>query len=218
MMALLERAARAPYSIWGLVLAGFIMTGLLGQIVLERISILASGTEIKLATQPVDPRDIFRGEYVILTYEISQLAINDLAGEADSFAEGDEIYVTVKEAASGLWEPLAIASGMPEPSAGHVALRGQIVSLYGEPTAPVQTRAGGTTQRPDREPCPDCRTARVVYGIESYFVPEGQGPELERIRDEGDVTIVAAVAENGTAAIKGIILDGGDPVYLEPLL
>jgi uncharacterized membrane-anchored protein len=57
----------------------------------------------------------------------------------------------------------------------------------------------------------------VDYGIDQYFVPEGTGPALEADRNEGKVSVLVAVAENGNAAIKGIVLNGGDPVYLEPL-
>ena len=36
---------------------------------------LAFGDEIKLRAQPVDPTDLFRGNYVVLTYEISRLQV-----------------------------------------------------------------------------------------------------------------------------------------------
>ena len=36
---------------------------------------LAFGNEIKLKAQPVDPLDIFRGNYVVLRYDISRLQI-----------------------------------------------------------------------------------------------------------------------------------------------
>jgi uncharacterized membrane-anchored protein len=36
---------------------------------------LAFGQEIKLKAQPVDPLDVFRGNYVVLTYEISNLPV-----------------------------------------------------------------------------------------------------------------------------------------------
>ena len=36
---------------------------------------LAFGSEIKLKAQPVDPLDIFRGNYVVLRYEISRLQV-----------------------------------------------------------------------------------------------------------------------------------------------
>ncbi len=36
---------------------------------------LAFGQEIRLRAQPVDPLDVFRGNYVVLTYEISTLPV-----------------------------------------------------------------------------------------------------------------------------------------------
>jgi uncharacterized membrane-anchored protein len=36
---------------------------------------LAFGEEIRLKAQPVDPLDVFRGNYVVLTYEISTLPV-----------------------------------------------------------------------------------------------------------------------------------------------
>jgi len=36
---------------------------------------LAFGDEIRLRAQPVDPLDVFRGNYVVLTYDISRLQV-----------------------------------------------------------------------------------------------------------------------------------------------
>ena len=38
---------------------------------------LAFGDEIKLKAQPVDPLDVFRGNYVVLSYDISRLQVID---------------------------------------------------------------------------------------------------------------------------------------------
>jgi uncharacterized membrane-anchored protein len=53
-------------------------------------------------------------------------------------------------------------------------------------------------------------------GRRTDFVPEGEGAEIERARDKRRVTIVAAVAPSGRAAIKRLQIDG-KPVYREPL-
>ena len=42
---------------------------------------LAFGEEIRLQAQPIDPIDVFRGNYVVLRYEISSLqAVSEVAG------------------------------------------------------------------------------------------------------------------------------------------
>ncbi len=56
----------------------------------------------------------------------------------------------------------------------------------------------------------------ISYGIERYFVPEGEGREIESARNEGKVAIVAAVTPAGRAAIKRLLVDGR-LVYNEPL-
>jgi uncharacterized membrane-anchored protein len=207
LMDILTALARAPYRIWGLVLAGVLMTALLAQIVAERITILTDGTEIRLATAPVDPRDLFRGDYVILTYEITSLDLDRLTDQPDSFAEGDRIYVQLTEGTDDMWMPVSVAHARPEQKQGHVSLLGRVHWVNTRrPTAETE------------EECDPCISARITYGIEQYFVPEGEGRALEDERNAGKVSILVAVAENGNAAIKGLVLDGGDPVYLEPLL
>jgi uncharacterized membrane-anchored protein len=54
----------------------------------------------------------------------------------------------------------------------------------------------------------------VRYGLESYFVPEGEGKIIE-LTDKSRLEIVAAVAPSGQSAIKRLLIDG-KPVYDEP--
>jgi uncharacterized membrane-anchored protein len=58
---------------------------------------LAFGEEIRLRARPVDPLDVFRGNYVVLTYDIStlQLVRGVRRGErvcADLFRTSDDTY------------------------------------------------------------------------------------------------------------------------------
>ena len=48
-------------------------TAALGYMIESRASILRSGRDVLLKTVPVDPRDLLRGDYVILSYDISRL-------------------------------------------------------------------------------------------------------------------------------------------------
>ena len=56
----------------------------------------------------------------------------------------------------------------------------------------------------------------VRYGIESYFVPEGQGRRLEELAREKKLAARIAVDGRGNAAIKGLVIDGVLQ-YEEPL-
>ena len=71
-------------------------------------------------------------------------------------------------------------------------------------------------KEPREAPCPLCGTAQIVYGIESYFVPEGEGREIEKIRDRKALTVDIALADDGEAAIKSLRMNG-TTIYDEPL-
>jgi hypothetical protein len=58
------------------------------------------------------------------------------------------------------------------------------------------------------------RAVAVRYGLESYFVPQGEGKKIEQTR-RALLEVVAAVAPSGQAAIKRLLIDG-QPVYDEP--
>ncbi len=63
---------------WALVL---LQLFLLAGIVAYRQYWLATGERVLLRTEPVDPRDIFRGDYVRLGYGISTLDLDRLEGD-----------------------------------------------------------------------------------------------------------------------------------------
>jgi uncharacterized membrane-anchored protein len=74
---------------------------------------------------------------------------------------------------------------------GHVAIRGEVQGDWG------RWRNGARVPG-----------LNVRYGIESYFVPEGEGLALERPAEGGEVSILVAVDESGAAGIKGVLVDG----------
>ena len=57
----------------GIVASAVLLTGILGWMVVDRVRLLAAGREIVLPIRPVDPRDLFKGDYARLGYEISVL-------------------------------------------------------------------------------------------------------------------------------------------------
>jgi uncharacterized membrane-anchored protein len=68
---------------------------------------LARGTDVTLATAPVDPYDPFRGRYVTLRYEISTLPVS---GQMDA---GDTVYVPLYEQGD-VWTGTRATTTRPE--------------------------------------------------------------------------------------------------------
>jgi uncharacterized membrane-anchored protein len=56
----------------------------------------------------------------------------------------------------------------------------------------------------------------VRYGIENYFVPEGEGRDLERPKPGEKVSTRVAVDRFGNAGIKAVLVNG-QPRYTETL-
>ncbi len=139
---------------------------------------LQTGEEILLKTRPVDPRDLFRGDYVILSYEISRLDLDSLESDTFEFKNNDQVYVTLEKI-----EGYGVAKGVfRQKQSNNLFVKGKVVS--------------------DND-----GVVSIEYGIESYFVPEGDGKEIERARN-GNLDVKVAIDKNGNAGIKSLILDG----------
>ena len=173
-----------------------VLSVVLGYMIVDRTSILNSRDVVTLKVKPVDPQDMFRGDYVILNYDISRLETAALAGD-DNFSEGGLVYVTVTNQ-GGVWTPVAVNRAMPNHDQGAVVLRGTVKSASGaSATAPPELT--------------------VVYGIESFFVPQGQGKKIEDARQKGDLDADIAVDAQGRGAVKALRRDGGETLYVEGL-
>lgn len=174
-----------------------IQTAILGYMIESRASILRSGAELRLRTVPVDPRDLLRGDYVILSYDITTIPAERIVGARPTLAGAATLFVRLVPAEDGFWQ---VAEASFEPLAekdGSVLVRSQPFPFY-----PADGSAPGPL--------------RVDYGIERYYVPEGQGRVLEEARDERSLSVIVRVDKVGRMQIRQIIREG-EPVYDEPL-
>jgi uncharacterized membrane-anchored protein len=185
-----------PYGV-ALAIAFLLQAGLAGWLIADRALLLNNGHEVRLAVVPVDPRDLLRGDYIVLAYDISQLDSAALDGD-DSFDFGDAVYVALARADGGTWKAAAMTHGKP---ATGTWIKGAVSDV----------RAGG-------EGCTEaCKTYGADYAIERFFVPEGTGRELEKLRNDQHLAVDVALGPDGRAALKRLLVDGA-PRYEEPLL
>ena len=178
--------------------AAAIQIALLTMMVIDRIQILREGTEVTLQTRAIDPRDLLRGDYVVLGYDISQLPSGALLNQPAG-ARNPDVFVKLAPNRDGVFEAVSVHTDAVAVTSPEVLLRGRI--LYGA-TCGAKYNAF-------------CDKLTVRYNLERYFVPEGQGKKLEQARNQRKLRVVAAVAPSGRAAIKRLLLDG-EPVYEEP--
>lgn len=140
--------------------AAFAQIIILGGMVALAAKPLYSGQEVRVATLPIDPRSLFRGNYARLNYEFSSLPENALA-EHQHLRSGEPVYVTLVTGAGDLYEYAGVSLNKPESG---VFIRGRLQN------------------RRNRQ--------RVKYGIEAWFAPKQEALRLERELRDGAVAVL----------------------------
>jgi len=194
---LAERFARIPkVALFGA--AALIQVALLAAMVIDRAEILREGTEVTLQTRPVDPRDLLRGDYVVLGYDISQLQAGSLLNQPAG-TRNPTVFVELAPNSDGIYQAVSVHADALAVASPEVLIRGRVIS-------------GATCGSSGHA---FCDKLQVRYNLENYFVPEGEGRKLEQDRNRRKLTVVAAVLPSGRAAIKRLLVDG-EPIYEEP--
>ncbi len=151
----------------------------------SRETIRRYGQQIYLRTAPVDPRDPFRGEFVRLNYPMSTIHERDLRGEVSRHRDekGYPVYALLKAGDQGLYQLDYVTDHKPQ----------QGLFLKGRISPDWRSRGGASVA--------------VKYGIEQYFVEQGQGQLIERRRGARDdlqvpMEVEIVVAADGTAVVR----------------
>ncbi|HWI59998.1 MAG TPA: GDYXXLXY domain-containing protein [Bacillota bacterium] len=146
---------------------------------------LAQGQCILLETQPVDPRDLLRGDYVILNYKISDVPLTEFSPSlAAPPPAGSTVYVALTPR-KDFYTVVRASAEKITPREGEVVLKGRTQTWW---AGPPQSGA---------QP-----TIHVNYGLEQYYVREGTG------NPRGKLTVQVAVPASGQGRIKQVLLDG----------
>lgn len=141
---------------------------------------LGAGEEILLKTVPVDPRDLFRGDYVVLNYEISNIELTGTPYDYD-FSPGETIYATLSKKEK-FWKIDTVSHTKPGLISDQVCMKGRVTGSFDKQVS-------------------------VEWGIESYFVPEGEGIPIERQRNEKNVSVIVTVDSTCSSVLKDLLIN-----------
>lgn len=181
------------------VVLALVQIGFLSWIIAGRAAVLRNGQDVLLKVEPIDPRDLLRGDYVRLNYDIREIPVKLVtnAPSGDAVPAERAIFVRLGKDEDGYWRPRSASLDQPAAvsAAGEVDIRGTVSTLWstGEDTS-----------------------YSVSYGIDRYYVPEGEGLAIEADMRTRPFGILAAVGRDGTPQIKAL-MDGEKPLYEEPL-
>jgi len=143
---------------------------------------LITGQTMLVRVVPVDPRDLFRGDYVTLSYEFSRAPREGIEGLGDGDriswykAEGRTVYAPlVRDSIPEHWRAAKVT--VVKPASGPY-LKGQIG-----------------------------RHGSLQFGIEAYYVQEGAGRRYEMALRNRRLSAELAVTSGGQAALRGLRIE-----------
>ncbi|MGD0517507.1 MAG: GDYXXLXY domain-containing protein [Thermoguttaceae bacterium] len=163
--------------IGGIILQLIVLVGMIAM----RLAPILTGNTILLRVVPVDPRDIFRGDYVVLGYECSRIPAAGIAG-LQSYHNYDfrdvqdqTVYVTLAPESDGRhWRPEQYSTERPKQG---IYLRGKIQGW------------------------------QIQYGIESFYVQEGKGHDYENAVRNRKLSAKISVTAGGEAVLRDLVIE-----------
>ncbi len=164
-----------------------ILFGVLG---FKQYTIL-TGTTVLLKVQPIDPRDLLRGDYATVRYDISRLSPDDVAWDQDApRCCNAPVYVELQRRDDGYWTAIAVHGDRHHTRDGTVVIKGHSQGPnYGD--------RYGTTSSP----------IEIRYGIEQIFIPEGSGVDIPSGSGH-TVAVEVKVDRFGNAVPRHFVIDG----------
>jgi uncharacterized membrane-anchored protein len=152
---------------------------LLGTVAVQEHA-LATGNVILLETARIDPRDLLRGDYLILNYKISDVPVNLFSPPVGKDLPcGTKVFVALVPGTNQFCEVTRASTNEFAPSASEILLRGMSDQHWWS-----------------------TNSIHVEYGIENYYVAEGTG------NPTGKLIVQAVVPVSGHPKIKEVFVDG----------
>jgi hypothetical protein len=172
-----------------LIVAGVCVLGLIGLVVRETQA-RANGTEVLFAMQPVDPRALLAGHYVMIDLQErlpdgAACPVND-GGDWVGLSAIDGVHHVVG------------AGAARETTPGDIAVRGsfECFEVFVSDDAPTQN------------------AMRLRLGVDRFYVNQTDAERIERVmfdqRADGEARAFAilSIGTDGRASVKGVQVDG----------
>lgn len=155
------------------------------KMILDRETVLSSGTEYKFRTAPLDPSDPFRGKYITLRF-------NDTRYPLPTGAEwnpGEDAYVSLTTDREGFATIRSVSKKAPHRDTDYVKAKVNYVTND------------------------SVNTILLEYPFDRFYMEEAKAPRAERVyneslRDTTKQTYALVSIKGNTAVLKDVLIDG----------
>lgn len=176
---------RTSLVIGALVVQAAIVTVML----IKAVMPLWTGQDVLIMARAVDPRDLMRGDYVALDYDLNLLKTSKLKSDLKpgmSVNYGEELYVTLRVTDSS-----AVPTGVYRtPPQDELMIKGRPLYTQSVPTSTDTSRFSGL---------------HMSYGIEEYYTDPQSAQQLDRrLRTGTRIPVHLMIDSDGNARIRSL--------------
>ncbi len=179
------------FLIIGTLIAVLLQTAVLGKIITDRANALEAGQEVLLETGFIDPRDLFRGHYTTLNFMIETINRDSVTVDG-TFTYNQDVYVELDTSAEFATAKRLTAT-YPTNATGPV-----ILAQARTPISEAQLQI------------------RLRVPFKRFYAAKNRALELQNMQRERKLGVILSVANDGSAMIKGLTIEG-EKIYEEPL-
>lgn len=155
------------------------------KMIYDREEILETGTDYKFSTAPIDPSDLFRGKYIILSYKDN---VVDVKNEK-SWIATETVYVSLDTDEAGFAKIESISKEKPSENQDFIK-------------AEVSTVSSDGTNK-----------LTIYFPFDRYYMEESKAYDAELVytkslQDTTQVAYALVSIKNGDAVLKDVLING----------
>ena len=155
------------------------------KMIYDREEILETGTDYKFSTAPIDPSDLFRGKYIILSYKDNVVAVKN----EKSWIAGETVYVSLETDEAGFAKIASVSKEKPSENKDFIK-------------AEVSTVSSNRTNK-----------LTIYFPFDRYYMKESKAYDAELVytkslQDTTKLAYALVSIKDGDAVLKDVLIDG----------
>lgn len=161
------------------------------KMIYQHEDVINSGTAFSFKTAPIDPNDPFRGKYIYLNYDFTEI----ITDSVQQWKQGENVFVTIKKNPDGFAVPDKISKEEPVSQINYV--RATIGYVFNDGSKKVN----------------------IHYPFDRFYVEEFIAPTAETVyaesqTDSTSISFALVKIKNGQAVVEDVFINDTSIIQL----